>query len=94
MEAKDPASGASYYYNESTGKSQWERPVETSSRAHTPSHLSLMEDWIEAVDETSGMPDMQHISIIHFSSLILHNYNYEFFFFWEANAMVKLPENV
>lgn len=53
-----------------------------------------MEDWIEAVDETSGMPDMQHISIIHFSSLILHNYNYEFFFFWEANAMVKLPENV
>lgn len=54
VEAKDPASGASYYYNESTGKSQWERPVETSSRAHTPSHLSLMEDWIEAVDETSG----------------------------------------
>lgn len=39
-----------------------------------------MEDWIEAVDETSGMPDMQHISIIHFSSLILHNYNYDFFF--------------
>ncbi|KAH9675125.1 polyglutamine tract-binding protein 1 [Citrus sinensis] len=35
-------------------KSQWERPVETSSRAQTPSHLSLMEDWIEAVDETSG----------------------------------------
>ncbi|KAH9675122.1 polyglutamine tract-binding protein 1 [Citrus sinensis] len=54
VEAKDPASGASYYYNESTGKSQWERPVETSSRAQTPSHLSLMEDWIEAVDETSG----------------------------------------
>lgn len=54
VEAKDPASGASYYYSESTGKTQWERPVETSSRAQTPSHLSLMEDWIEAVDETSG----------------------------------------
>lgn len=54
VEAKDPTSGASYYYNEKTGKSQWERPVETSSRAQTPPHLSLMEDWIEAVDETSG----------------------------------------
>lgn len=64
MKAKDPTSGASYYYNESTGKSQWERPVETSSRALTPPHLSLTEDWIETVDETSGMPDMQHISII------------------------------
>ncbi|KAJ4706759.1 Polyglutamine-binding protein 1 [Melia azedarach] len=67
VEAKDPASGASYYYNESTGKSQWERPVETSSAtgkrqlerpaetsSSVPTPPSLSEDWIEAVDETSG----------------------------------------
>lgn len=70
MEAKDPASGASYYYNESTGKSQWERPVETSSAtgkrqlerpaetsSSVPTPPSLSEDWIEAVDETSGILD-------------------------------------
>lgn len=53
-EAKDPASGALYYYNASTGTSQWERPAEAScSTVSTlPSHFTG--DWVEAVDETTG----------------------------------------
>ncbi|KAJ7976527.1 Polyglutamine-binding protein 1 [Quillaja saponaria] len=54
VEAKDPASGASYYYNESTGKSQWDRPREASSNTQTPALLPLSEDWVEALDETTG----------------------------------------
>ncbi|KHG23661.1 WW domain-binding 4 [Gossypium arboreum] len=54
VEAKDPSSGASYYYNESKGKSQWERPVETSSSTHFPFATRHVEDWVEAVDETTG----------------------------------------
>ncbi|XP_021624042.1 polyglutamine-binding protein 1 isoform X2 [Manihot esculenta] len=53
VEAKDPTSGTTYYYNESIGKSQWERPVEMSSITQMPSPLPL-EDWVEAVDETNG----------------------------------------
>ncbi|XVF07061.1 hypothetical protein REPUB_Repub06bG0104700 [Reevesia pubescens] len=52
VEAKDPSTGASYYCNESIGKSQWERPVETS--AHVPFATRLGGDWVEAVDETTG----------------------------------------
>uniref|UniRef100_A0A2P2KD33 Polyglutamine-binding protein 1 n=3 Tax=Rhizophora mucronata TaxID=61149 RepID=A0A2P2KD33_RHIMU len=52
VEAKDPASGALYYYHESTGKSQWERPVEMPT--HAPLPLPHLGDWIEAMDETSG----------------------------------------
>lgn len=54
VEAKDPASGASYYYNETSGKSQWERPVETSPTIQPPMP-PLPEDWIEALDETTGL---------------------------------------
>lgn len=66
MEAKDPNSGASYYYNESTGKSQWERPGETVSVSQSQSVVRLLGDWLEAVDETSGMPHIQRIFIILF----------------------------
>lgn len=55
MEAKDPASGASYYYNKSTGKSQWEKPVETPPIRQHPSPLSIPEGWVEAFDETTGI---------------------------------------
>lgn len=55
MEAKDPASGVLYYYNEVSGKSQWEKPAETSSVTPLPSPVSLPEDWVEALDETTGM---------------------------------------
>ncbi|XP_048495954.1 uncharacterized protein LOC104889567 isoform X2 [Beta vulgaris subsp. vulgaris] len=54
VEAKDPESGVSYYYNQSTGKSQWEKPVETNLSSQSPSTLSITEDWEEALDETSG----------------------------------------
>ncbi|XP_062166602.1 uncharacterized protein LOC133872942 isoform X2 [Alnus glutinosa] len=53
VEARDPASGASYYYNNYTGKSQWVRPVETSI-TQNPSLSSFAEGWIEAFDETTG----------------------------------------
>ncbi|EXC30739.1 Polyglutamine-binding protein 1 [Morus notabilis] len=53
VEAKDPASGVSYYYNETTGNSQWKRPVETSSIVQPPIQ-PLPEDWIMALDETTG----------------------------------------
>ncbi|XP_022983732.1 uncharacterized protein LOC111482260 [Cucurbita maxima] len=54
VEAKDPGSGASYYYNESTGKSQWERPTESSFGLQLSSAVSLPEDWMEAVDQITG----------------------------------------
>lgn len=55
MVAKDPSSNATYYYNESIGKSQWERPEETSMSAHIPFATQIGGDWVEAVDETTGM---------------------------------------
>ena len=55
MESKDPARGASYYYNEMTGKSQWERLVGASTVTQHPSPLRLPEGWVEALDETTGM---------------------------------------
>ncbi|KAF7127910.1 hypothetical protein RHSIM_Rhsim11G0071400 [Rhododendron simsii] len=54
FEAKDPTSGAAYYYNEISGKSQWERPVEIESSSKPRSTLLLPEDWQEVLDETSG----------------------------------------
>ncbi|XP_057972051.1 uncharacterized protein LOC131160408 [Malania oleifera] len=55
VEAKDPASGALYYYNENTGKSQWEKPAMKISFGTEPgSHLPLPDDWQEALDETTG----------------------------------------
>ncbi|WCJ28696.1 WW domain-containing protein [Euphorbia peplus] len=54
VEAKDPATGASYYYNESLGKTQWERPVATSTTGERPSAPPVLSEWVESVDETSG----------------------------------------
>ncbi|KAK4282005.1 hypothetical protein QN277_013435 [Acacia crassicarpa] len=55
VEAKDNATGAFYYYNETTGKSQWERPNETSLCVKSSSlSVPLPENWVEALDETSG----------------------------------------
>lgn len=61
VEAKDPGSCACYYYNESTGKSQWEKPHEASSIEQSPSPLHLSENWVEALDETTGSA---HINIM------------------------------
>ncbi|XP_028766794.1 uncharacterized protein LOC114724587 [Neltuma alba] len=55
VEAKDHATGAFYYYNETTGKSQWERPVEASLCVQSSSSsVPLPENWVESLDETSG----------------------------------------
>ncbi|PIN16997.1 hypothetical protein CDL12_10351 [Handroanthus impetiginosus] len=53
IETRDPQSGAVFYYNESSGRSQWERPTDAGngSVSATP---PLLEDWIEAFDETTG----------------------------------------
>lgn len=53
IETLDPASGALYYYNANSGKSQWERPTETSY-SQPPSSSPLPEDWQEILDETTG----------------------------------------
>ncbi|QCE03074.1 polyglutamine-binding protein 1 [Vigna unguiculata] len=54
VEAKDPESGACYYYNESTGKSQWEKPQESYLTEQSPSSSHLPENWVESLDETTG----------------------------------------
>ncbi|OVA14531.1 WW domain [Macleaya cordata] len=54
IEEKDPATGSAYYYNESTGKSQWETPFENVISTQPPSSSLLAQDWIETLDETTG----------------------------------------
>ncbi|XP_011621136.1 uncharacterized protein LOC18428068 [Amborella trichopoda] len=59
VEAKDSASGSVYYYNESSGKSQWERPVESAMHRQPPelpcpSIPTLLPDWEEAIDDSTG----------------------------------------
>ncbi|KHN13752.1 hypothetical protein glysoja_049486 [Glycine soja] len=72
VEAKDPGSGACYYYNESTGKSQWEKPQESYLTEQSPSSSHLPENWVEAMDETtaywwrmfgSQTPNLQKLAI-------------------------------
>ena len=70
VEAKDNATGAFYYYNETTGNSQWERPNETSlCGKSSSSSVHLPENWVEALDETSGAvyTEVQHCVIVFFS---------------------------
>ncbi|KAI4300939.1 hypothetical protein L6164_034265 [Bauhinia variegata] len=54
VEARDPATGSSYYYNESTGKSQWQRPQDASLTMQSTPSLPLPENWMETLDETTG----------------------------------------
>lgn len=72
MSAKDPTSGALYYFNETTRRSQWEKPAGTSSNAPLPSPLSLPEDWAEALDETTGMPKVSHMHMLYFEQVNQH----------------------
>lgn len=54
IESRDPTSGRVFYYNEKSGKSQWEKPVGTSVNSQSPSSPFLLDDWQEVLDETSG----------------------------------------
>ncbi|XP_059280252.1 uncharacterized protein LOC132034050 [Lycium ferocissimum] len=53
IEARDPTSGALYYYNESSGKSQWERPIEAPALVARVCS-GLPEYWQEVLDESTG----------------------------------------
>jgi polyglutamine-binding protein 1 len=47
-----------YYYNEITGKTQWERPVEMvilPPPPPPPSLPPLPQDWEEAIENTTGV---------------------------------------
>ncbi|CAA7017977.1 unnamed protein product [Microthlaspi erraticum] len=54
VDARDPSTGATYYYNQQTGKTQWERPLEPTPTASIAPPLAPREEWIETLDETSG----------------------------------------
>ncbi|MCD7453536.1 hypothetical protein HAX54_021271 [Datura stramonium] len=54
IEARDPTSGVLYYYNGSSGKSQWERPIETPALV-SGECSGLPEYWHEVLDESTGM---------------------------------------
>ncbi|KAE8658820.1 VQ motif-containing family protein [Hibiscus syriacus] len=73
VEAKDPSSGASYYYNGSIGKSRWERPVETSSSTSIPYTTRLVGDWVESVYETTGLAHHGSKSCLASSGLVPHS---------------------
>ena len=44
-----------YFYNENTGKSQWERPIEYTTCPQSPTMSPLPQDWEEAFDDSTGM---------------------------------------
>ncbi|KAG6490406.1 hypothetical protein ZIOFF_051702 [Zingiber officinale] len=54
IEAKDPATGSSYYYNEKTGERQWEIPSANDSYKVALSQHPLPDDWQEAIDNSTG----------------------------------------
>ncbi|XP_017248487.1 uncharacterized protein LOC108219513 isoform X2 [Daucus carota subsp. sativus] len=54
IEACDPASGSLYYYNEKSGISQWERPVDSSLNLEPPASSPVPADWQVLFDEATG----------------------------------------
>ncbi|KAL9675262.1 hypothetical protein QQ045_003463 [Rhodiola kirilowii] len=54
VEAKDPVSGVPYYYNQHTGKTQWEKPSEVFISPQSSLPVPVSEEWVETLDETSG----------------------------------------
>ncbi|XP_042048028.1 uncharacterized protein LOC121794092 isoform X2 [Salvia splendens] len=65
IEARDHENGAVFYHHASSGKSQWEKPIEVQKPIELEKPIEvapaavfatspLLEDWIEAFDETTG----------------------------------------
>jgi polyglutamine-binding protein 1 len=54
VEAKDPTTGAPYFYNQSTGVSQWNHPGSAVNTMHHQVSPSLPENWEEAIDKSTG----------------------------------------
>ncbi|KAI5056442.1 hypothetical protein GOP47_0028260 [Adiantum capillus-veneris] len=55
LEATDPATGAIYFYNQSRGQSQWERPKsKTTVYSAPPVPSPSSSEWQEAMDSTTG----------------------------------------
>ncbi|KAJ1286803.1 hypothetical protein BS78_03G380000 [Paspalum vaginatum] len=54
VEAKDPTSGAPYFYNQSTGVSQWDCPGSVVNTMQHQVSPFLPENWEEAIDKSTG----------------------------------------
>lgn len=90
--AKDPASGSMYFYNENTGKSQWERPIEYTTCPQSPIISSLPQDWEEAFDDSTGMEMCLKIPAISYKMenvMVKRTYSIESLNFCGCMYMVK-----